>query len=141
MDFNNTVQMVTFNPSTSAETAEVTINFFDDAINEADEGFLVVVRATSNQQNVTLDREGVASVIIINDDRECIVYYISPSIVFPIQQFIMSLMGVLTFRCKIMICVLEISLICWLYWDSCLQQLCQYFANRLPVHSIVFCAC
>ena len=76
--------MVTFNPSTSAETAEVTINFFDDAINEADEGFLVVVRATSNQQNVTLDREGVASVIIINDDRECIciVYYISFSIIF-----------------------------------------------------------
>ena len=85
MDFNNTVQMVTFDPSTSAETAEVMINFFDDAINEADEGFLVVVRA-SNQQNVTLDREGVASVIILNDDRKCIVYYISPSIVLPIQQ-------------------------------------------------------
>ena len=79
MDFNNTVQMVTFDPSTSAETAEVMINFFDDAINEADEGFLVVVRATSNQQNVTLDREGVASVIIINDDRECIVLYTTTS--------------------------------------------------------------
>ena len=81
MDFNNTVQMVTFNPSTSAETAEVTINFFDDAINEADEGFLVVVRATSNQQNVTLDRDGVASVIIINDDRECIVLYTTSHLV------------------------------------------------------------
>ena len=73
MDFNNTVQTVTFAPSTSAETVEVVISFIDDAINEADEGFLVVVRAdavASNQQNVTLDREGVASVIILNDDRE-----------------------------------------------------------------------
>ena len=73
MDFNNTVQTVTFAPSTTAETVSVVISFIDDAINEADEGFLVVVRAdavASNQQNVTLDREGVASVIIINDDRE-----------------------------------------------------------------------
>ena len=86
MDFNNSIQTVTFAPSTSAETVDVVINFIDDAINEADEGFLVVVRATSNQQNVQLDREGVASVNILNDDRECIEYYISPSIVFPIQQ-------------------------------------------------------
>ena len=75
MDFNNSIQTVTFAPSTTAETADVVISFIDDAINEADEGFLVVVRATSNQQNVTLDREGVASVIILNDDRECIVLY------------------------------------------------------------------
>ena len=78
MDFNNTVQTVTFAPSTTAETMSVVISFIDDAINEADEGFLVVVRAdavASNQQNVTLDREGVASVIIINDDREFIVLY------------------------------------------------------------------
>ena len=75
MDFNNSVQTVTFAPSTTAETVDVVISFIDDAINEADEGFLVVVRATSNQQNVQLDREGVASVIILNDDRECIVLY------------------------------------------------------------------
>ena len=78
MDFNNTVQTVTFAPSTNAETMSVVISFIDEAINEADEGFLVVVRAdavASNQQNVTLDREGVASVIIINDDREFIVLY------------------------------------------------------------------
>ena len=73
MDFNNTVQTINFAPSTSAETVDVVISFIDEAINEADEGFLVVVRAdavASNQQNVTLDREGVASVIILNDDRE-----------------------------------------------------------------------
>ena len=75
MDFNNTVQTVTFAPSTTAETVDVVISFIDDAINEADEGFLVVVTVASNQQNVTLDREGVASVIIINDDREFIVLY------------------------------------------------------------------
>ena len=76
MDFNNTVQTVIFAPSTTAETVSVVISFIDDAINEADEGFLVVVTVASNQQNVTLDREGVASVIIINDDREFIVLYI-----------------------------------------------------------------
>ena len=75
MDFNNTVQTVIFAPSTTAETVSVVISFIDDAINEADEGFLVVVTVASNQQNVTLDREGVASVIIINDDREFIVLY------------------------------------------------------------------
>ena len=75
MDFNNTVQTVTFAPSTTAETVDVVISFIDDAINEADEGFLVVVTVASNQQNVTLDRLGVASVIIINDDREFIVLY------------------------------------------------------------------
>ena len=73
MDFINTAQSVTFAPSTSPETVAVVISFIDDAIDEADEGFLVVVRVTSNQQNVILDREGVASVIIIDDDRECIV--------------------------------------------------------------------
>ena len=75
MDFNNTVQRVTFAPSTSSETVDVTIDFFDDAINEADEGFLIVVRvdpAASNPQdisNVALDRNGVALVTIHNDDR------------------------------------------------------------------------
>ena len=73
MDFINTAQSVTFVPSTSPETVGVAISFIDEAINEANEGFLVVVRVTSNQQNVQLDRNGVASVIIINDDRECIV--------------------------------------------------------------------
>ena len=73
MDFINTAQSVTFDPSISPETVAVVISFIDDAIDEADEGFLVVVRVTSNQQNVILDRDGVASVIIIDDDRECIV--------------------------------------------------------------------
>ena len=73
MDFINTAQSVTFAPSTSSETVDVAISFIDEAINEADEGFLVVVTVTSNQQNVQVDREGVASVIILNDDRECIV--------------------------------------------------------------------
>ena len=75
MDFNNTVQRVTFAASTSSETMAVRIDFFDDAVNEADEGFLIVLRvdpAASNQQevsNVTLVRNGVALVTILNDDR------------------------------------------------------------------------
>ena len=74
-DFNNTVQRITFSLSTSSEMMVVRIDIFDDAINEADEGFLIVVGvdpAASNQQevsNVTLDRNGVALVTILNDDR------------------------------------------------------------------------
>ena len=81
MDFNNTVQRVTFAPSGSDMRVDVAINFFDDAINEADEGLLVVVRVDENasdQQdvsNIALERNGVASVTIINDDRECIIYF------------------------------------------------------------------
>ena len=86
MDFNNTVQRVTFAPSGSDMIVDVAINFFDDAINEADEGLLVVVRvdeAASDQQdvsNIALERNGVASVTIINDDRECIIYFTNYSI-------------------------------------------------------------
>ena len=75
MDFNNTVQRVTFAASTSSETTAVRIDFFDDAVNEADEGFLIVLRvdpaASSLQEvlNVTLDQNGVALVTILNDDR------------------------------------------------------------------------
>ena len=75
MDFNNTVQRITFASSTTSETVDVTIDFFDDAINEANEGFLVVVRvdpAASNPQdisNVAFERNGVAIVIILDDDR------------------------------------------------------------------------
>ena len=51
------------------------IDFFDDAINEADEGFLIVMRvdpAASNPQDipdVILERNGVSLVTILNDDR------------------------------------------------------------------------
>ena len=71
MDFNNTVQRVTFHPN-AAETVNVTIDIFDDAINEADEGFLIVVRvdpAASNLQNMVLDWNSVALVTILDDDR------------------------------------------------------------------------
>ena len=53
----------------------VRIDIFDDTINEADEGFLIVVRidpAASNPEdipNVALNRNGVALVTILNDDR------------------------------------------------------------------------
>ena len=78
MDFNNTEQRVTFAPSNSDMIVDVTINFLDDAINEANEGFLIVVRVDVNASdpqdvsNIALEREGVASVTILNDDCECI---------------------------------------------------------------------
>ena len=74
-DFNNTAQRVVFALNTSPEMVNVMIDFFDDAINEADEGFLIVMRvdpAASNPQDipdVILERNGVSLVTILNDDR------------------------------------------------------------------------
>ena len=75
-DFNNTVQKITFRPNIFSETVDVTIDIFDDAINEADEGFLIVVRvdlAASHLQDIlsaVLDQNySVALVTILNDDR------------------------------------------------------------------------
>ena len=62
-DFNNTVQRITFYPNVSS--VDVTINFFDDAINEADEGFLIVVRV--DPANVS--NEALVLVTIRDDDR------------------------------------------------------------------------
>jgi len=75
MDFNKTAQRVVFALNTSPETVNVMIDFFDDAINEADEGFLIVLRvdaAASNLQDISdviLERNGVSLVTILNDDR------------------------------------------------------------------------
>ena len=63
-DFNNTVQKITFHPN-AAET-NVAIDIFDDAINEADEGFLIVVRRVDQ---AALDQSVVVLVTILNDDR------------------------------------------------------------------------
>ena len=63
MDFNNTVQRITFQPNVSL--VDVTVNFFDDAINEADEGFLIVVRV--DPANVS--NEALVLVTIRDDDR------------------------------------------------------------------------
>ena len=65
-DFNNTVQEITFSLSTSFETMAVKIDIFDDAINEADEGFLIVVRRVDQ---AALDQSAVVLVTILDDDR------------------------------------------------------------------------
>ena len=68
-DFNNTVQNSIFHPN-DAETMNVTIEIFVDTINEADEGFVVIVmgdQAVSNMQRVAL-------VTILDDDRKFEMY-------------------------------------------------------------------
>ena len=68
-DFNNTVQNIIFHPN-DAETMNVTIEIFVDTINEADEGFVVIVmgdQAVSNMQRVAL-------VTILDDDHEFEMY-------------------------------------------------------------------
>lgn len=74
MDFNNTSQTVTFEPSLSQVQESVTINLVDDSINEAEEGFVIVIQVVEigsvDQQGLILDRNGVALVRITDNDRK-----------------------------------------------------------------------
>lgn len=74
MDFNNISQTVTFEPSLSQVQESVTINLIDDSINEAEEGFVIVIQVVEigsvDQQGLILDRNGVALVRITDNDRK-----------------------------------------------------------------------
>ena len=67
MDFNHTVQRIDIAPTNTPTTVNVnvTINIFDDAINEANEGFLVIVRV---DRAANMDRSYVGIVTILDDD-------------------------------------------------------------------------
>ena len=68
MDFNHTVQRIYIAPTNTPTTVNVnvTINIFDDTINEANEGFLVIVRV---DRAANMDRSYVGIVTILDDDR------------------------------------------------------------------------
>ncbi len=73
-----TVKTVTFPPSNGAMDMRVFLEFIDDDINEAAEGFFAVLEldtAADHEQSdlddgITLIREGVTLVIIRDDDGE-----------------------------------------------------------------------
>ena len=76
-DFNNTVQTVTFPASSSFETQEITLEFFDDDLTESiTEFYVLVVRLDSNSANDPADtsnimfepRDGFAIIGIIDND-------------------------------------------------------------------------
>ena len=71
-DFDNSVKTVTFEPSVSQLEETVIISLVDDSVNEADEGFIIIVKlveiGTLDDQNLSLERNGVALVRIVDDD-------------------------------------------------------------------------
>ena len=76
-DFNNTVQTVTFPPSSNLETQEITLELFDDDSTESlMEYYILVVRLdSSSRDNNQVDMDSIVfeprmgfAVICINDD-------------------------------------------------------------------------
>ena len=77
-DFNNETRMVTFPPSTVFDQITIDIDVFDDEIHEVQEGLLLFasIAAINELDNQTMPmpiRNGVAMIIIFNDDSEWLV--------------------------------------------------------------------
>ena len=69
---NGTIE-ITFPPSNNIQEKEVLISLVDDQINEAEEGFLVLVDADNifiPEEVVDLIRDGVTVVKIVDNDRK-----------------------------------------------------------------------
>ena len=73
-DFDNSIQTVIFEPSVSQLEETITINLVDDIINEAKEGFFAVIEVVeigaADNQTLVLERNGVALVLITDNDRK-----------------------------------------------------------------------
>ncbi len=62
---------VSFFPSAGSQSANISIPYIDDDINEAEEGFLVIIEIDDTQTDpatVGFVNEGVALMLITNDD-------------------------------------------------------------------------
>ena len=69
-DFDNTVQQVIFAPSQGNSEQSVSINFVDDVINEAQEGFYIMIEVMESGPTdvINLVRNGIALVRITDND-------------------------------------------------------------------------
>ena len=71
-DFDNSIKTITFEPSVSPQQQTVTIDLVNDEINEAQEGFYLVISVTeissADEPNLILERNGVALVRITDND-------------------------------------------------------------------------
>lgn len=71
---------VTFDPSSTNEEREIEIPLVDDEINEADEGFVLVIEMEDNGdresvgEEIKLVRAGVALIRVADDDRTFCIY-------------------------------------------------------------------
>ena len=77
MDFNDSTQYITFTPSNANNDITVYIPIFDDEINEAEEGFLILLELVDSNladsvdllsRNCTLGR-------IDDNDRKCLLLF------------------------------------------------------------------
>ena len=76
MDFNDSTQIITFTPSNANNDITVYIPIFDDEINEADEGFMILLELVDSNladsvylsRNCTLGR-------IDDNDRKCLLLF------------------------------------------------------------------
>lgn len=71
-DFDDSIQQVIFEPSQGISEQIVTINLVDDIINEAQEGFYVMMNVTESglTDQITLVRNGIALIRINDNDRK-----------------------------------------------------------------------
>lgn len=75
-DFVRSTKIVTFEPSESFAEKTVLLDLVDDQINEATEGFFAVLQVddslaeAEDESNVQFIRNGVALVVIVDDDRK-----------------------------------------------------------------------
>ena len=73
-DFSNMIQMVTFPPSSIEELQTLDITVFDDSINEATEGYLLMVDVIADMSdprdvaNFQLVNGGISLVVVTDDD-------------------------------------------------------------------------
>ncbi len=68
-DFDPIEETVVFNPSAAFEAIQVDIPIINDAINEADEGFLVILELTSDPGSVNIIRHDTLVKIRDNDRK------------------------------------------------------------------------
>ena len=71
-DFDNAIQEVIFEPSQGISEQIITINLVDDIINEAQEGFYIMMDVIESgpTDQITLVRNGIALVRINDNDRK-----------------------------------------------------------------------
>ena len=71
-DFDNTIQQVIFPPSQGISEQILTVNLVDDVINEAQEGFHIMINVTESgpTDQITLVRNGIALIRITDNDRK-----------------------------------------------------------------------
>lgn len=106
-DFDNTIQEVIIRPTNSRDDYTAIIPITLDTINEADEGFMVVMRANEvrsnagDVENLEFLGNGVTLAVIRDDDRKCCVYSTAYAQEIHMCLRVLTLASLLCFRLQI----------------------------------------